>query len=78
MIASSFAFSSLNRLVSASISSVPLKAEINQERRCAQRERQEAPVEDGEGDSGDGDGVGVAIKPQQCGDGVQKGREGTR
>ena len=62
IIASSFAFSCFKRLVS--ISSVPLKAEINQERRCAQRERQQAPVEDGEGDSGYGDGVDVSIKPK--------------
>ena len=54
----------LNLSVSASISSVPLKAEISQESRCAQTEGDEAPRSDGEGDLGDGGGVDVAIKPQ--------------
>ena len=67
IILSSLSLSCFKRLVSASISSVPLKAEINQERRCAQRERQQAPVEDGEGDSGDGDGIDVSIKPKEGG-----------
>jgi hypothetical protein len=57
-------FSCFNLSVSASISSVPLKAEISQESRCAQTEGDEAPLEDGEGDELDGGGVDFAIKPQ--------------
>ena len=57
-----FSFWIFNLSVSASISSVPLKAEINHERRCTQTECQEALVEDGEGEDLDGGSMGVAIK----------------
>ncbi len=66
-----------NLSVSASISSVPLKAEISQESRCPQRERQETPLEDGEGAELDWDCIGVGIEPQEGGNGIEKGGEGT-
>jgi hypothetical protein len=52
------------------MSSVPLKAEINQESRRPQTERQEAPVEGGEVEEG---GVGVAIEPEECCQGKEEG-----
>ena len=57
-------FSLLSSAIRISVSSVPLKAEINQKSRRRQTEHQETVVNDGEGESGEGDGVGVAIKPQ--------------
>jgi hypothetical protein len=77
IIPSSFTFSCFNLSVSASISSVPLKAEINQESRCPQRKRQEAVLEDGEGDELDGGGVELAIKSQEGRNGIKKGCQGT-
>jgi hypothetical protein len=70
-----FSFSSC--FVLCSISRVPLKAEINQESRCAQDEGDEALLEDGEGDELDGGGVDVAIKPQQGRNGIKKSSERT-
>jgi hypothetical protein len=52
----------LNLSVSASISSVPLKAEISQESRRPQTERQETPLQRGDVEEL---GFGVSIKPQQ-------------
>ena len=56
------AFSFFSLSVSASISSVPLKAEISHESRRPQTERQEAPAEGGEVEEF---GVGGAIEPKE-------------
>jgi hypothetical protein len=56
------AFSLFNLSVSASISSVPLKAEISHESRRPQTERQETPLQRGDVEEL---GFGVSIKPQQ-------------
>ena len=64
------AFSCFSLLVSASISSVPLKAEFSQESRCSQIERQEAPSEGGEVEEWD---VGVAIEAKQGSEGKEEG-----
>jgi hypothetical protein len=73
IIAFNLAFSCFNLSVSASISSVPLKAEINQESLCPKTEHQEASLDDGEGDSGDWGGVEVAIKSQEGRNGIKEG-----
>jgi hypothetical protein len=56
------AFSIFSLSVSASISSVPLKAEISHESRRPQTERQEAPPQGGDVEEL---GFGVSIEPQQ-------------
>ena len=63
------AFSFFSLSVSASISSVPLKAEISHESRRPQTERQEAPAEGGEVEEF---GVGVAIEPEKRRQGKEK------
>lgn len=49
------------------IASVPLKAEINHESRCAQRDRQEVVWQDGEGEGGE-----LAIKSQEGRNGIKE------
>jgi hypothetical protein len=81
IIASSFNFSCsisfIFCLCAASLSSVPLKAEISHESRCPQSEGQEAPSEDGKGDELDGGGVEVAIESEEGRNGIKEGGQGT-
>lgn len=59
-------------LCKASTFNVLVKAEINQERYCIQRECQETLVNDGEGDELDRSSVNVGIKLQEGSKGIEK------